>query len=40
MIGYRHIHLRSTNNAPTHSTLFVHVDIQDDDNSDVTITRF
>lgn len=32
--GYRHIHLRAHNNDITYSTLFVHVDIQHDDNKD------
>ncbi len=32
--GYRHVHLRAINNDPIHSTLFVHVDIQNDDNND------
>ncbi|CAF3993528.1 unnamed protein product [Rotaria sp. Silwood2] len=29
--GYRHIHLRTKNNDSTHSTIFVHVDIENDD---------
>ncbi len=27
-LGYRHIHLRAKNNKPTHSTLFIHVAIE------------
>ncbi|CAF4085361.1 unnamed protein product, partial [Rotaria magnacalcarata] len=38
--GYRHIHLRANNNDLTHSTLFVHVDIQDYDDDNITSTRF
>lgn len=26
--GYRHVHLRALNNNPIHSTLFVHIDLQ------------
>lgn len=29
--GYRHIHLRATNNDPIHSTLFVHVELENND---------
>jgi len=29
--GYRHIYLRANNNDTTYSTLFVHVDIQRED---------
>jgi len=36
--GYRHIHLRAINNDPIHSTLFVHVDIQND-NDEIICTR-
>jgi hypothetical protein len=36
--GYRHIYLRAINNDPTHSTLFVHVDIKNDDD-DIIYTR-
>ena len=28
--GYRHIHLRANNNDPIQSTLFVHIDIEED----------
>ncbi|CAF1210382.1 unnamed protein product [Adineta steineri] len=41
--GYRHIHLRANNNDQTYSTLFVHIDIQhENDDNDQTIisTRF
>ncbi|CAF4511274.1 unnamed protein product [Rotaria sp. Silwood1] len=31
--GYRHIHLRANNYDPTHSTLFVHVNIDNDDDN-------
>jgi hypothetical protein len=36
--GYRHIHLRAINNDPIHSTLFVHVDIKNND-GDIIYTR-
>ena len=33
-LGYRHIYLRAKNNDKTHSTLFVHIDIQNTNKSD------
>jgi hypothetical protein len=38
--GYRHIHLRSNNNDPTYSTLFVYIDIQNDNDENIIRTRF
>ncbi len=37
--GYRHIQLRSNNNDLTYSTLFVHVNIQNEDNENIIHTR-
>ena len=37
--GYRHIHLRAPNNDPTYSTLFVHIEIQNDDDDEIIYTR-
>lgn len=33
--GYRHVHLRSRKNLPTHSTLFVHIDLKSDTNQEM-----
>jgi hypothetical protein len=37
--GYRHIYLRANNNDLTYSTLFVHIDIQNDNDENIIRTR-